>query len=185
MKNLVVISFLSLVVFIGCEQKESQEDIFKNVPMTSTIRFIDSIQHKIRLDAGNNFTARPVLKEKEFYYDERNFRDSLGNLREYSIIERWDTGDVFTNYFYYQNQLINVSKSIFTLHVSQTSNYYFRKDALFGRYVEGPLTLMSTDTLLRRGYSYLSIKGDVGDTAYRKYFGKNSNPPSSMVDLVQ
>jgi hypothetical protein len=182
MSKLAELSFFFLILFICCKQKD-EEDIFINVPVTNTVQFIDSIRHQIRLDAGNNFTARPILKESEYYYDERNFRDSLGNLREYSVIERMDTGDIITDYYYYRNQLITVSKRIFTLHVSQMSNYYFKKDALFDSYVGGPLTLVSTDTLLSRGYRYLSIKGDVGDKEYRKYFRKKSYPPNSMIDI--
>ena len=177
-------SFLLLLMFISCKQKHP-DDIFKNIPSANTIEFIDSIEHQIRLDAGNNFTAFPTLKEGEYYYDERNFRDSLGDLREYSVIERKDTGDVITNYFYYRNRLITVSKKNVTLHVSQFADYYFKNDTLFDIYFEGPLCLMSVDTLLSRGYRYLSIKGDVGDKEYRKYFGKKSYPPNSMVELVQ
>jgi hypothetical protein len=184
MKKLLGISFSFLFLFISCKLK-NQEHIFKNSPSAKTIKLIDSIQHQIQLDAGNNFTARPTLKAGEYYYDERNFRDSFGNLRAYSVIERRDTGDVITNYYYYHNQLISVSKSVVTLHVHQFANYYFNNDILFGRYVDGPLSLMLTDTLLSRGYRYLSIKGDVGDKEYRKYFGKKSYPPNSMVELVQ
>ena len=125
------------------------------------------------------------LKNNEYYYDERNFRDSLGNLKEYSIIERWDTGDVFTNYYYYKSKLIDVSRKIFTSHIHQMSNYYFRNDSLFDSYIKGQLVQIPVHTLLNRGYRYLSYKGDIGDTSFRKYFGKKSYPPNSVITLVE
>jgi hypothetical protein len=185
MKILTILSFFLFALIIGCKQKQKQQDIFEGIPIADTGKFIDSIEYKTRLDAGSNFTARPSLKKNEYYYDERNFRDSLGNLKEYSIIERWDTGDIFTNYFYYKNHLINVSKTISTAHINQMSIYYFRNDSFFGRYIDGRLALMQKDTLLSKGYQYLSIKGDVGDTSFRKYFGKKSYPPNSMISIIK
>lgn len=178
MKNILT-SLILLITFIGCIQQESQEDIFKNVPKKKTIPFIDSIIHKIRLDAGMNFTARP---ENQLYYDERNFRDSLGNLREYSIIQCWDTGEVVTNFYYENNQLINVTKKTFTTNVIERCYYYFRNDTLI--YVYGTTPLLSTDTILSRAYRYLSYKEDIGDTAYRKYFKEKSHPPNSILELI-
>lgn len=185
MKIQVTISILLLFVFIGCRQKKAREDIFKHVPIGKTVKFIDSIAYQIELNAGDNFTARPVLEKKEYYYDERNFRDSLGYLREYSAIERWDTGDVITNYFYYRDQLINVTKRAFTQHIYQMSNYYFRKDSLFDSSVQGQLTSLQKDTILNKAYRYLNIKGDVGDKEFRKYFNKKSHPPNAVIDFVQ
>jgi hypothetical protein len=185
MKILTILPFCLFAIIISCKQRQKHQDIFKDVPIADTQKFIDSIEYKTRLDAGPNFTARPSLNKNEYYHDERNFRDSFGNLREYSIIERWDTGDVFTNYFYYKNQLIDVSKRISTSHIYQMSNYYFRNDSFFCHYTEGRLALMQKDTLLIRGYQYLSIKGDVGDTSFRKYFGKKSYPPNSMISVIE
>lgn len=185
MKIQVTISILLLFAFIGCKQKNKREDIFKNVPIGHTVRFIDSIAYQIELNAGDNFTARPTLKKNEYYYDERNFRDSLGYLREYSVIERWDTGDVITNYFYYRDQLINATKRVFTQHVYQMSNYYFRKDSLFDSSVQGQLTSIRKDSILNRAYRYLDRMGDVGDKDFRKYFNKKSHPPNAIIDVIQ
>ena len=186
MKITAILSFALLSATLSCKQREKHEDIFKNVPIINTKFFIDSIAHEIELYAGANFTARPTLNKNEYYYDERNFRDSFGNLREYSIIERWDTGDVFTNYYYYyKNQLIDVSKIVFTSHIIQRATYYFRNDSLFGSYIGGRLTFIPKDTLLNKSYRYLSIKGEVGDTSFRKYFRKKSYPPNSQITLVK
>jgi hypothetical protein len=185
MKVLKILSILLSSLIIGCSQSEPKANIFSSVPVAKTKYFIDSLRYTNQLAAGNNFTARPVLKPNQYYYDERNFFDSSNNLRIYSVIERWDTGDIFTNYYYYQNTLIDVSKRISMAHSHYRSNYYIRNDTLFDSYEEGPLTQIATDTLLIRGYRYLANKEIVGDTSYRKYFGQSTYPPSSMVDLVK
>jgi hypothetical protein len=184
MKDLIGKAIFLLVLFAGCSQTETKTDIFASIPIEKTKHFIDSVQHNIRLAAGNNFTALPQLKPNQHYYDERNFFDSTNHLRLYSVLERWDTGDIVTNYYYYKTALINVSNRISTVHLMQRSNYYFRNDHLFDSQEDGPLTRMATDTLLSRGYRYFSIKRLIGDTTYRKYFGIQTYPPNSIIELA-
>ena len=183
-KSLLVLVLL-LIIFTSCKHNKGKEDIFKYVPKEMTKAFIDSIQSVIEIDAGNNFTARPVLKANEFYYDERNYRDSNGDLREYSVIQRWDTGDVITNYFYLENQLIFASKKIFTKNLQEKSSYWFRNDTLYHSNIGGQLTAMSKDSILLKGNKYLSLSGDIGDKSYRKYFGKKKYPPNSVIEIIQ
>jgi hypothetical protein len=190
-QNLIqVLPFILLSVFISCRQKENQEDIFKNIPIEYTKNYIDSIAHKIKMDAGANFTARPTLKRNEYYYDERNFRDTIGNLKEYSIMESLgDTSDNFTNYYFCKNQLILVLQVHYFFYEKKPvyvySKYYFRENKLYNDTVQLPLPVISADTLLNKGSKYLSYKGDVGDKGFRKYFGKKSHPPNSNLLLVQ
>jgi len=176
---------LSFLLLFGTCKTKNKEQNNQQAILTNKIKIINSIQHKIQLAAGNNFTARPTLNAGEYYYDERNFRDSFGRLKEYVVIERRDTGDVLTNYYYKDSQLIKVTKSVVTLNVNQFANYYFDNYSLIHSHVGGSLSLISTDTLLSRGYRYLSIKGDVGDKEYRKYFGKKTYPPNSIVEIIE
>ena len=174
-----------LILLVSCSQDNSKADLFDSIPVEKTIHFIDSVRYSIELAAGNNFTARPELNPNQYYYDERNFFDSTKTLREYSVIERWDTGDIITNYYYCQNNLIDVSKRIKTAHLHLRSNYYIRKDVLFDIHEEARLTEMTRDTILARGYRNLSTKVQVGDTSYRKYFGRKDYPPNSLIDLIK
>src|ERR1700749_745298 len=98
---IVLLVFIS--VFISCNHKRNKEDIFQNVPIANTKIFIDSLAGKIWLDAGQGFTGRPTLKKNEHYYDERNFRDSEGNVEIYSIIDcPNDTIQKLNSYYYYK-----------------------------------------------------------------------------------
>jgi hypothetical protein len=187
MKIVAKVYLVLLSVMIGCNQREEHEDIFKGVPIANTILFIDSIEHKIRLDAGQNFTGYPTPKKNEYYYDERNFHDSLGDFLEYSIIEcLGDTIHIHTNYYYYKNQLISVDKHVIGIDQGWTARYFFKNNKLIFKRTTGKTeTSIPVDTLLNRGKRYLLIKGNVGDTAFKKYFGKEVGPPNSTLELVE
>ncbi len=183
MKTLTfVLSFAFLYGFIGCKQKE---DIFMNIPIANTQNFIDSINHKVWLEAGNNFTAHPTLQKDGYYYDERNLFDSIGNLEEYSIIQcLGDTVDFDTNYHYYKNQLISVNVRYIEKNKFAITKYFFRNRRLVETECRTKYKYnVPGDTLINRAERYLAIKREVGDPQFRKYFGRESHPPNSTMHL--
>jgi hypothetical protein len=166
MRIAFIVSSVALLL-ICCKQK-AKEDIFSGVPTDSTKKYIDSIAKKIFADAGMPFTGRPSPQKNTSYYDERNYRDSQGNLAEYLIIENLsDTIENYTSYYFYKNHLIQVwlTKIAYKKFLG-LSRYYFRDDKIFDSDT-GRLSLIPADTLLNRAKLYLSYKGDLGDTKYR------------------
>jgi len=168
MKSLRVTAAFFLLTFSGCMQKDKKDNIFKNIPIQQTKKYITDIYSKIWEEAGIEFTGRPSPQKDSSYYDERNYRDSLGNLAEYSIIEILsDTAEHFTNYYFYKGHLLFVEvHKISNKRFLGNSRYYFRDGKLFESETEG-LPLISADTLINNSKLYLSYKGDKGDKRYR------------------
>ena len=123
----------------------------EHMPDSTAIRYLDSLARTIDKSIPLKEKGFPTNQKDKFYFEERPYFDSSGKLKKVTVYEfRSDTFISYTNYHYWNGQLIKMRNDIAGSGKALGIAYYIFKE---GKLIDSSSVLMkpfSADTVLER-----------------------------------